>query len=81
VLVNSLAHVNYEIVPPLVENILSDIYQSFGSSLLCELAFQNLRVREMRGACAHFAHLLVRTSVMVHPVLILLQEECVMCVL
>ena len=45
------------------------------------LAFQSLRVREMRGACARFAHLLFHTSVVVRPVLILLQEECVMCVL
>jgi hypothetical protein len=79
VLVNSLAHPNYEIVPPLVENISSDIYQSFGSFLLCKLAFQNLRVREM-VRISHICYSIL-ASVVVGPVLILLREECVMCAL
>ena len=49
VLASELMQVNFQIVPMQVEDIVSDIYHSFGSSLLCELAFQNLRVREQRG--------------------------------
>ena len=49
VLVHSFRAVNFQSVPRLAESVLSDIYHSFGSSLLCELAFQNLRARETRG--------------------------------
>ena len=40
VLVNSLALVHYELAPPIVENILSDIYQSFGSSCCVNWLFK-----------------------------------------
>lgn len=48
-LATELEMVDFQVVPPLVRDAVADIYYSFGSSLLCELGWQILRTRELRG--------------------------------